>query len=316
MGWKCVSSERASIVCRISRSRASSTCSARCRSCLETRGGPCAGRDAVLVRALARASRLFLVMKTSSPTAVVMLVVRRSQGPSELQGSSRCPLLAATVQVPPCQFVPPPSASNRRSLRVDFVVTGQGRAVDHAHDVRQHPFPVVDGDGHRGARVPHPDRVRRPLRGGIPGGARRPVAFAQHLPPGFMGPRGGVTGNGCAWSAAGALPVGTPRPAAGPAHSLLELLTSPADAACSGRRLLGVLDPADELVAGQRRNVLPGIECRGIDDQRLAQVLRKPMHHATGYSWAAHTATVAGGDDPCHGPCRRGRTIAGSSGPI
>jgi hypothetical protein len=32
----------------------------------------------------------------------------------------------------------------------------------------------------------------------------------------------------------------------------------------TGHLLLGVLDPADELVAGQRRDVLPGIECRGV----------------------------------------------------
>jgi len=44
--------------------------------------------------------------------------------------------------------------------------------------------------------------------------------------------------------------VVAPRPAAGPTLALLELLLGSANAAFSGRRLLGILDPADELVAG------------------------------------------------------------------
>ena len=48
-----------------------------------------------------------------------------------------------------------------------------------------------------------------------------------------------------------------PGPAARPAHALLELLLRPADAPFTGLLLLGVLDPADELVARQRRDVLP-----------------------------------------------------------
>ena len=65
-----------------------------------------------------------------------------------------------------------------------------------------------------------------------------------------------------------------PRPAAGPALAILQLLLCPANAAFSGRLLLGILDPADELVARQGRDVLPGIECRGVGHQRLAQVRR------------------------------------------
>src|SRR6188472_778150 len=70
----------------------------------------------------------------------------------------------------------------------------------------------------------------------------------------------------------GAVAVFAPRPAAGPALAVLELLLGPADATFSGPLLLGILDPADELVARQGRDVLPGIECRGVGDQRLAQV--------------------------------------------
>ena len=83
---------------------------------------------------------------------------------------------------------------------------------------------------------------------------------------------------------AGALAVLAPRPAAGPALAFLQLLLGPPNAALSGGRLLGILDPADELVAGQGRDVLPGIECRGVGDQRLAQVRGQLVHHPTGHS--------------------------------
>ena len=77
-----------------------------------------------------------------------------------------------------------------------------------------------------------------------------------------------------------ALAVLAARPATGPALAFLQLFMGPADAAFSGRRLLGIVDPADELVAGQRRDVLPGSECRGVGDQRLTQVCGQLMHHA------------------------------------
>jgi hypothetical protein len=91
----------------------------------------------------------------------------------------------------------------------------------------------------------------------------------------------------------GALAVTAPRPAARPTLAFLQLLLGPADAAFSGHLLLGILDPADELVAGQRRDVLPSIECRRVGDQRLTQVCGKLMHHPTGHSLTAHEANVA-----------------------
>src|SRR5437763_9544716 len=94
---------------------------------------------------------------------------------------------------------------------------------------------------------------------------------------------------------AGALAVPAPWPAAGPTLALLQLFLGPANAAFSGHFLLGILDPADELVAGERRDVLPGIECRGVGGQRLAQVSWKLVHHPTGHSRAAHRATVVKG---------------------
>src|SRR5436305_8325166 len=92
---------------------------------------------------------------------------------------------------------------------------------------------------------------------------------------------------------AGALAVLAPRPAAGPALAFLQFLLGPQDAALSGARLLGVLDPADELVAGEGRDVLPGIERRRIGDQCGAQISWKLVHDPTGHSRAVHRKTVA-----------------------
>jgi len=50
---------------------------------------------------------------------------------------------------------------------------------------------------------------------------------------------------------AGALAVLAPWPAAGPALALLQLILGPPNAALSRGLLLGILDPADELVAGK-----------------------------------------------------------------
>jgi hypothetical protein len=49
---------------------------------------------------------------------------------------------------------------------------------------------------------------------------------------------------------AGAVAVLAPGPAAGPALAFLQLLLRPPNAALSGGLLLGILGPADELVAG------------------------------------------------------------------
>src|ERR1700740_1114208 len=85
-----------------------------------------------------------------------------------------------------------------------------------------------------------------------------------------------------------ALAMFAPRPAAGPTLAFFELLLGPANATLAGRLLLGILDPADEFVARQGCDVLPGSECRGIGDQRLAQVCGQLVHHPTGHSLAAH----------------------------
>src|SRR4051794_10505729 len=91
---------------------------------------------------------------------------------------------------------------------------------------------------------------------------------------------------------AGALAVLATRPAAGPTLAFLQLLLGPANAAFPGHHLFGVLDPADELVAGKRGDVLPGVECGRVADQRIAQIAWKLVHHPTGHSRAAHRSTV------------------------
>jgi len=57
-----------------------------------------------------------------------------------------------------------------------------------------------------------------------------------------------------------------PWPAARPTLAFLKFLPGPADPAFPSPLLLGIFDPADELVAAQRRYVLSGIEYRGVGD--------------------------------------------------
>src|SRR5258705_11633460 len=95
-----------------------------------------------------------------------------------------------------------------------------------------------------------------------------------------------------------ALTVLAPGPATWPALAFFQLLPRPANAALSGHLLLGILDPADELIARQGRDVLPGGECRGGICQGLAQVRGKFVHHPTGHALAAHRARVTLGPAP------------------
>ena len=95
---------------------------------------------------------------------------------------------------------------------------------------------------------------------------------------------------------ASALPMCAAGPAARTSLTFLQLLRSPADATFAGRLLLGVLDPADEFVARQRRDVLPSNKRSRVADQRVAQVSWKFVHHPTGQSGAAHNGSVQGRD--------------------
>ena len=99
-----------------------------------------------------------------------------------------------------------------------------------------------------------------------------------------------------------------PRPAAGPALAFLQLFLGPPNAALSGHLLLGVLDPADELVASKGGDVLPGIERRGVRDQRATKVHGQFMHHPTGHRFAGHRPIVVSRPRAI-GPRRCGLTI-------
>ena len=91
---------------------------------------------------------------------------------------------------------------------------------------------------------------------------------------------------------AGSLAVPAPWPAARPAFAFVELFACPLNAAFARSRLLGVLDPADELVARQRRDVPPGIERSRVGDERLAQIYGQFMHHPTWHVLDAHRPIV------------------------
>ena len=124
----------------------------------------------------------------------------------------------------------------------------------------------------------YPERLPPSARKGIrnrhcPGAVSPPEAPPLHslrrLPHGEPGVLGSAGLPGRAQSS-GPFAVLAPRPAAGSALTIFQLLLGPTNSARSGHLLFGVLDPADELVAGQGRDVLPGVECRGVGGQRLA----------------------------------------------
>src|SRR5262245_2784926 len=77
----------------------------------------------------------------------------------------------------------------------------------------------------------------------------------------------------------GALAMVAPGPTAGPTLAFLQLLLGSANPAFSRHPLLGVLDPANELIAGERRDVSPSLESSGIRDERLAQVCGKVVDY-------------------------------------
>ena len=78
-----------------------------------------------------------------------------------------------------------------------------------------------------------------------------------------------------------ALAVGTAGPATGPAHTVVEFLDGTADPALAGFLLLGVADPADELVARQHRDVEPGRLGILVGDERFGEVLGQFVDLAT-----------------------------------
>lgn len=82
-----------------------------------------------------------------------------------------------------------------------------------------------------------------------------------------------------------------PRPTAGPALALLQFLLGSADPPLTSLDLLGILDPADEFVPRQRRDVFPRRQRRGVVLQRCAQVGRQRVDYPA-RNLLVHSATL------------------------
>ena len=72
------------------------------------------------------------------------------------------------------------------------------------------------------------------------------------------------------------------------ALSLFEFFLCAPDSSCPCRDLFGIIDPTNEFVAGERCDVIPGLESRTIRNQGAPQVGGKFMDHATGYTSCVH----------------------------
>jgi len=72
------------------------------------------------------------------------------------------------------------------------------------------------------------------------------------------------------------------RPTTGPALPVPQILATPVDALAPGLRFLGGLDPADPLVAGERRDVVPSRQRLWVSQERIPEVVRKAMDNAAG----------------------------------
>jgi hypothetical protein len=76
--------------------------------------------------------------------------------------------------------------------------------------------------------------------------------------------------------------------------ALLQLFASSAYATFSGHCPFGVLNPTYELVSSKGCDVHPGVERRGVGNQRVAQIPREFVDDTSRDSLAAHEARVAG----------------------
>ena len=86
--------------------------------------------------------------------------------------------------------------------------------------------------------------------------------------------------------------MGAAGPATGPPHALLELFLGPADSTVPGYLLLGILDPADELVASERGDIPPCRKRQGALDQRPTKIGRKIVDDPRRHRRTAHGKTV------------------------
>jgi hypothetical protein len=109
----------------------------------------------------------------------------------------------------------------------------------------------------------------------------------------------------------GALTMLAPRPAARSTLALLQFLLGAANASFARLLLLRILDPADELIAREGRDVLPRGQRRVVADQRRAQIGWQLVHDTTRHSRAVHHAKIiqrgSGGNDLRDQGARHGR---------
>jgi hypothetical protein len=103
----------------------------------------------------------------------------------------------------------------------------------------------------------------------VAGGCSGVLRFNSHRLPSTVGQAWNPAAQHQRLLSTGAIAMLTPWPAAGSALAFFELFFGPTNSALSGYFLFGILDPADELVPGQRRDVHPGVEGRGIGDECL-----------------------------------------------
>ncbi len=82
------------------------------------------------------------------------------------------------------------------------------------------------------------------------------------------------------------------RPAAGPAHAACESGKPFLDSDTSRLRLLARGDPADPLVACERRDILPRSKRRWRRHERLSKVLRHRMHCAASNFFFGHVCML------------------------
>jgi hypothetical protein len=80
----------------------------------------------------------------------------------------------------------------------------------------------------------------------------------------------------------------TAGPATGPALTLFQFLLGSTNPPLARYVLFGIINPADELIASERSDVIPRIECWSVGHERTAQIWREFMHYATRYSLSAH----------------------------
>jgi len=87
--------------------------------------------------------------------------------------------------------------------------------------------------------------------------------------------------------------------------ALLEFFLGTANTSFSGHVLLGIFDPADEFVPGQRRDVVPGMERRRVGHEGLTQIARELVHHPAGESRTTHYTPSTQHDEARHSPTAR-----------